>query len=783
MSGNSRYDAASRLQEQFAPKEQQMIDEVMTMLFAQTTAEQFNPAVSPARKQELSHMEDQAKWELCVAQDSLRRWGDRPEHWEVMKAYPAMDPKGKFSIVDIKAAERQMRLDAALQSCDPDVVEYVRQVQQSDAVRELKEQLLQDSQKHRLLTRTIRQGLQPELKEFMWGETKKLETGLAAMNYAKLQEGLEYVAGMKFGLVPQEIRDFFANTLQTPLREDLLERAWENRPIPEKFEVKFENLDNRLLQQQLGDPDNWDKAPEDMPPVAEEAVVHLVDSYAGATADRLLDTLFPKAEALGSGTEINRGDLIIIDGKTVRERIYEAYLARQGKPAEFDAYYAAHHRELTNDLVAAGLMADKQVEVFVPDKTGKIPENPTPIVRTGYEPMQPVTLNAWERFWSKYGFYKTKTMQAAAYQRMEEARERVKVTNYLKRMELLNGKQPQMRGQFARAWETQHGALAEQYGDISLHGSMLHSLGVCAMLQNENNTIEDVFHPGKLQAEKAEAGARVIDALTRNNNDELAQIMAAGHARMVQYLDDNAMRVDFADDKELYKPENGLLFMVADAVHDVIKAAAVDNLSPLYEKYAAEQFNRPMSDWKALGHKGWAMGVSTYLRNVRQSLVNGVRMAGGLESRSAEKCLEPIVSSQIDRIRITGPHKGNRIATPPSWSLYPTGHEAGDIRSVMFAGHGQHLVRAVEDNPDMRKTIGQQMLNGQLRERMQVVANQRGDLVMNLVPLSKQATQQAENARQLQQTAREHQLQQAEANRQNQQQAQQQERNMGGMVR
>ena len=183
--------------------------------------------------------------------------------------------------------------------------------------------------------------------------------------------------------------------------------------------------------------------------------------------------------------------------------------------------------------------------------------------------------------------------------------------------------------------------------------------------------------------------------------------------------------------------------------------------------YTKEELDRPLIGVVS-AHSEIVPG-HFHLDKITEAVKAGVRMAGGLESRSAEKCLEPIISSQIDRIRITGPHKGNRIATPPSRSLYPTGKEAGDIRSVMFAGHGQHLVRALEDNAEMRKTIGQQMLNGQLRERIQVVANQRGDLVMNLAPPSKQATQQAENARQLQQTAREHQLQQV-----------QQQRNMGG---
>ena len=221
---------------------------------------------------------------------------------------------------------------------------------------------------------------------------------------------------------------------------------------------------------------------------------------------------------------------------------------------------------------------------------------------------------------------------------------------------------------------------------------------------------------------------------------------------MVRYLDGKGKQLDFADVHQLYRPENGLLFLVADVMHDITEMTAMsESVKAHYERFAEVTFGYSAVERRKDGYNGFAKGVSTYLRNVRQSLDNGVCMAGGLEmNRSAEDCLKPIVASQIDRIYLSGPSGKEAL----SWSLYPKEKEQTDIRSVMFAGHGCHLVQALDTNKEMRKTIGQQVLNGQLRERIQVVANQRGDLVMNLAPPSKQATQQAENARQLQETAR-----------------------------
>ena len=70
--------------------------------------------------------------------------------------------------------------------------------------------------------------------------------------------------------------------------------------------------------------------------------------------------------------EIDRGSLIIIDGKTIRERLYENYLEQSGDPAEFKNKYKANIARLTNAYVAAALMAKKRVEVFAPDAMSNV---------------------------------------------------------------------------------------------------------------------------------------------------------------------------------------------------------------------------------------------------------------------------------------------------------------------------------------------------------------------------------------------------------------------------
>ena len=103
-----------------------------------------------------------------------------------------------------------------------------------------------------------------------------------------------------------------------------------------------------------------------------------MEKYAGATADRQSAPLFAQAEGATRG-RVNRGDLIIVGGKTVREIMEEKF--QQGiKDGSIDAktdedtWYKQNLNQMTGNIVSAGLMAGKRVEAFVPDRNGNIPK-------------------------------------------------------------------------------------------------------------------------------------------------------------------------------------------------------------------------------------------------------------------------------------------------------------------------------------------------------------------------------------------------------------------------
>ena len=463
----SSYELANQYFRTLSAARQKEVTEITEEIAAQLRAElEAQPDMTLRQQmgeQAMDRLSD-AKLYLCEAQMQLQLQGYTeaelkgkdfkklptkmvlPVDFSVMERFPSVDQLGKYSVLDIQAAERTMRIKAALQTRNPEVADYVNKLWISKEGNQLQEQLVHQSKKHRLLTCAAK-NCSGDTRNLLLAAAQSLRSSQPVLNHTMFLDGLEYAAGMRLSNVPQEIKEFFEHQMHAPLQDDLLQKAWMEAPLPKKFIVEFENLEHRLTQIPMANPKNWGKPLTEAEPISDGVMDHIVDAYARGTTDRLLDFLFSN-DALGSDGKLTRGDLIIIDGKTVRERIQERYTNSKGDPAQFNDYYKEHHKELTNGLVAAGLMADQRVEIFVP-KHGKISETSVPITRTGYEPspLHPVALNAWQRFWSRFGFFKEKVKQVTEYQRMASARERVitsaREQNLLQEKPAINNSQPQ----------------------------------------------------------------------------------------------------------------------------------------------------------------------------------------------------------------------------------------------------------------------------------------------------------------------------------------------------
>ena len=231
--------------------------------------------------------------------------------------------------------------------------------------------------------------------------------------------------------------------------EEVLAQRKSGHLLPPSTTLDFGSAAEHWAMHCLCDTLSWGDLPSHLPtdldPSEEEYNERLIKHRLQAAADTLLSPLFAAVErdTLVYKTDfpdevgvVNRGELIIVDGKTVREHMLEQYknLARQKDARErerfcaehpsFDVYYQKYVREASAQLVGSALAADRRVEVFVPDPDGSIPKTPMRMEREGHPQVELVAAGALKRFLSKLSF--SKEAEIDEYEAQLEARERAR---------------------------------------------------------------------------------------------------------------------------------------------------------------------------------------------------------------------------------------------------------------------------------------------------------------------------------------------------------------------
>ena len=517
---------------------------------------------------------------MSRAEEQFRGWPPMPEDAETPIRFPGIDPVGHYSVIDMKFAQRRARVEAALESRSPQVQEQLRTLLEAEksqeTVRQVAGKMQEVSRRHRTLTRASKLCLEPEGRRLLHTQARNMEADGAVEQYDKYLQGMEYAAGVRKGPVPREIRQFYEQQLQLPLDLSLVAQAAQASQQPREIHVDFQDLDHKLTQQQFANPRNWGKGPE--PPDRElvdlEQASAAIPPYARATAERALEPLFGATEA-STDDYVNRGDLITVDGKTVREIMFQQYQAADMKETypNFRQFYESNFKQMTNELVAAGLMAGKRVEAFVPDSRGRIPKEPVQLTKTGYEPspLKKVTLNAWQRHFAKRGFYREKVAQAVEYQRIMAARERVRTYNINAQFHADAGSNSNMKEMFFRDWIRDNGPIPTKVPHgYSVVRSANTTIAICAMAR-QGYKVEDLMDPEKLQAEKQAVGREVMERLVRGDQEWLAETLSAGGVALAEQIDRMTQSLDVTDVKQMYSPQARPLVLAAKVGFDAFQ--------------------------------------------------------------------------------------------------------------------------------------------------------------------------------------------------------------------
>lgn len=345
-----------------------------------------------------------------------------PEGADVGIRFPSIDPRGRYSVIDMKFAQRRARLGTFLQTRTPEVQAGISDLQDYGvvpALAELKREMLSVSALHRVYTRASKLCLLEEGRHILHRKARALETSREIAGYDLWLQGLEYASGLKTGEMAPEVGDFYDRRLRCHIPDGLFEHNREFA-VPARLEVPFQSFENIVSQARMAAPGSWGDpraALINTPEAVEQftgAAINEVPAYAVATADRVLSPAFAAAEEHG----LSRSDLIIVDGMTVRQRM---------ELGEMDARDAKAIRNRSALLVSAALMAGRQVEAFLPGADGLFSSVPVPVVRSGYRPAPShcITIGAWESFFSRCGFSPVDVPADEAQSRLEACRQMI----------------------------------------------------------------------------------------------------------------------------------------------------------------------------------------------------------------------------------------------------------------------------------------------------------------------------------------------------------------------
>lgn len=166
--------------------------------------------------------------------------------------------------------------------------------------------------------------------------------------------------------------------------------------LPQPLLIEFENFDNVLSgisEEDRKKSNDW--------------LYNRLSQYAIDTVQGPLSTLFESMKESSFGSSIDRNRLMIVDGKTVYERLRSIFDDQSRQSRGFDKWYAENGEQLGSKIVAAGLMAGLHVEAWVPDSSGELHNQPIQIWNTGYVPdkSSPSEVqDAWWKYLNDLGF-------------------------------------------------------------------------------------------------------------------------------------------------------------------------------------------------------------------------------------------------------------------------------------------------------------------------------------------------------------------------------------------
>ena len=462
---------------------------------------------------------------------------DTPINANLHQKYPGVDPKDKYCEADMQLEQRINRIRAAASVATGVTADHVNDFLHAydtdlGNVGYYKNQIKAESRKTRLYELGARVCPDAEVSRSMEAFAKQRRDQVPMEDLGRLLTVVEKVVGLNHEQLLDEEVALYNRDISKGYRLQIDTPVGNRCQLESPAELKLDLRDFKRVAWQChnADPLNW-VAPSPAPvaddPNSSRQMQSRFMAYGAAVASNALEGMFTSVENRYLNTagvnDPDRGSLVIVGGKTIRERMQEHYNNLPNKSLPYDKWYHQNLPRMSGEILFAGLMNGMAVDAYVPDRWGKLPKEPTAITAQGYGPnrAKPVTMNTWERLFSKLGFYKEKAAQVKAQQEHLEARQRVRDTYEVSEIgQARPGGRPFNEAFFGEYMRREHipdmHALNARQGPGSTYRmsrSAATTACVC-MLAANGHSIRDIMDPTKLIREKQQAGEIYMERAT-----------------------------------------------------------------------------------------------------------------------------------------------------------------------------------------------------------------------------------------------------------------------------
>ena len=309
------------------------------------------------------------KLKVKSKQNADQNWNAKsffPGDISIGAEYPAVDLENIFTLEEAKFQERLARIHVAAQLRSPQIQAFLNELENGEIFTDRHQKMHEKSR------------LCYEYSLDTLGYEKE------AKDYSAFLDMMEYVAGIRSELDKEtsdflDLRLYYSDSFVNSTEN--LEREWaKDIDLQEigKLDLKFENVDHIMTNIQMAVPKYKDVARNVLEgtKIKNEAAIPFMKEYFIGTGSRLLDPVFQDFEKTNEDG-LERMDLVIVAGKTVREHMNEKHGADV-----VNGWTQEKRNQETALLLAAGLQNDNRVEIYVPQGNG-VYNKPLPVTRDG----------------------------------------------------------------------------------------------------------------------------------------------------------------------------------------------------------------------------------------------------------------------------------------------------------------------------------------------------------------------------------------------------------------